>query len=145
MLSSRNAWRIGTIHVARRLPEAVNPRPSNSAKICPRFPFWNTAQSDKNWRCRGFLLSGIIGIPLASIALCDVFSPAQRRISLREFCTVLDLRYEGLKDRDVERFYREKRAGEIEEHREREVINIFQIWLRREINGSLSQLWVPPQ
>jgi hypothetical protein len=35
MLSSRNAWRIGTIRVARRLTEAVNPRPSNSAKNLP--------------------------------------------------------------------------------------------------------------
>src|SRR5215471_5807862 len=32
MLSSRNAWRIGTIRAAGRLPEA-SPRPSNSSRI----------------------------------------------------------------------------------------------------------------
>jgi hypothetical protein len=46
------------------------------------FPFWNTAQFDTNWRCRSFWRARIIGIPSAPIALCDVFSPSQRKINL---------------------------------------------------------------
>jgi predicted PolB exonuclease-like 3'-5' exonuclease len=74
-----------------------------------------------------------------SIALCDVFSPAQRRIGLREFCAVLGLGYDVLDKVDIERYFREKRMREIAEYCEREVINIFKIWLRRELyNGNLS-------
>ena len=37
MLSSRNAWRIGTIRAAGRLPEP-SPRPSNSSRIARPWP-----------------------------------------------------------------------------------------------------------
>jgi Predicted 3'-5' exonuclease related to the exonuclease domain of PolB len=49
------------------------------------------------------------------------------------------LGYDGLDKVDIERYFREKRMREIAEYCEREVINIFQIWLRRELyNGNLS-------
>jgi Predicted 3'-5' exonuclease related to the exonuclease domain of PolB len=74
-----------------------------------------------------------------SIALCDVFSPSQRKISLREFCTILGLSYDGLNDDEVKKYFRQKRVREIAEHSERDVMRIFQIWLRRELyNGRLS-------
>jgi predicted PolB exonuclease-like 3'-5' exonuclease len=74
-----------------------------------------------------------------SIALCDVFSPLQRKIRLSEFCAVLGLDYDGLDDDAVKAYFRQKRVREIAEHCEREVIDIFQIWLRRELyNGHLS-------
>jgi hypothetical protein len=42
MLSSRNAWRIGTIRAAGRLPEP-SPRPSNSPRIARPWPHAGTA------------------------------------------------------------------------------------------------------
>jgi len=74
-----------------------------------------------------------------SIALCDVFSPSQRKIGLHEFCAALGLIYDGLDDEEVEKYFQQKRVREIAEHCEQDVIKIFQIWLRRELyNGHLS-------
>ena len=77
---------------------------------------------------------------LDDLSLCDILSPSsQRRISLRELCAVLGLRYDGLEDDDVEKYYREGRVREIAEFCEREVVSIFRIWLRRELfQGRLS-------
>jgi hypothetical protein len=62
-----------------------------------------------------------------SIAMCDVFSPSERKISLREFCAALELSYEGLDDEEVERYSRQKRGREIAEYCERGVVSIFRI------------------
>ncbi|MGA9432025.1 MAG: hypothetical protein WBV65_21145 [Xanthobacteraceae bacterium] len=77
---------------------------------------------------------------LDNLSLCDILSPSsQRKIALRELCAVLGLRYDGLEDDDVEKYYRQKRVHEIAELCEREVVNVFRIWLRRELfQGRLS-------
>ena len=74
-----------------------------------------------------------------SIALCDVFSPSQRKIILREFFTILGLSYEGLDNEEIEKYFRQNRVREIAEHCEQDVMKTFQIWLWRELyNGHLS-------
>ena len=78
---------------------------------------------------------------LDNLSLCDILSPSsQRKIALRELCAVLGLRYDGLEDDDVEKYYREDRVREVAEFCEREVVNVFRIWLRRELfQGRLSR------
>jgi len=54
-------------------------------------------------------------------------------------CAVLGLPYDGLEDDEVEKYFRQKRVREIAEYCENDVVNIFRIWLRRELfQGRLS-------
>ena len=77
---------------------------------------------------------------LDDLSLCDILSQfSQRKIKLRELCAALGSRYDGLDDEEVEKYFRQKRIREIAEHCENEVVNIFRIWLRRELyQGRLS-------
>ena len=78
---------------------------------------------------------------LDGLSLCDILSPSsERKIRLRELCTALGLRYDGLDDDAVKKYFGQKRVREIAEYCENEVVNIFRIWLRRELfQGRLSQ------
>jgi predicted PolB exonuclease-like 3'-5' exonuclease len=71
---------------------------------------------------------------LEELSLCDIFSPNPRqRISLRQLCGALGLGYDGLDGGEIEKWFRQNRAAEIASYCEREVLSIFQIWLRREL------------
>ena len=74
------------------------------------------------------------------LTLCDILSPSsERKIKLRELCAVLELRYDGLEDDEVEKYFRQKRVREIAEYCQSEVANIYRTWLRRELyQGRLS-------
>ena len=78
---------------------------------------------------------------LDDLSLCDILSPfSQRKMKLRELCAALGLHFDGLDDDEVDKYFRQKRVREIAEYCENEVVNIFQIWLRRELfQGRLSQ------
>ena len=77
---------------------------------------------------------------LDDLSLCDILSPfSQRKMKLRELCAALGLHFDGLDDDEVEKYFRQNRAREIAEYCENEVVNIFRIWLRRELfQGRLS-------
>lgn len=77
---------------------------------------------------------------LDDLSLCDILSPfSQRKMKLRELCAALGLRFDGLEDEEVEKYFRQNRVREIAEYCENEVVNIFRIWLRRELyQGRLS-------
>ena len=62
----------------------------------------------------------------STISHCATFSRRPHTVKwTRELCAALGSRFDGLDDDDVEKYFRQKRAREIAEFCERDVVSIF--------------------